>query len=238
MHCPGVTTNNYGFAPTAIMGPERFQKQMYQELYDMLAKAQAITPGMNILEVSCGRGGGLRHLVGQWPVAVSAIGMDRAGNAVAACQKLHAGVAGLRFQEGDALHLPFADHSFDALFNVEASNDYGNYAQFYKEVARVLKPGGYFLYADTRRAKIIEATMSQLRKTGFVFDVRDITSHVLAACDGDQERRRGLIARAPLLIRLLFPKELKSYAALPGSKQYEAFRTRFRHYLMVCAKKS
>ena len=57
---------------------------------------------------------------------------------------------GLEFIQGDAENLPFAEGSFDAVVNVEASHCYPDFPSFLEEVARVLKPGGHFLYADFR----------------------------------------------------------------------------------------
>jgi ubiquinone/menaquinone biosynthesis C-methylase UbiE len=56
----------------------------------------------------------------------------------------------LDFVRGDAQNLHFPDQSFDAVINVEASHIYPNLERFLGEVARVLRPGGHFLYADFR----------------------------------------------------------------------------------------
>ena len=57
---------------------------------------------------------------------------------------------GLTFVQGDAENLPFPDATFDAVINVEASHCYPHFSRFLTEVARVLRPGGDFLYADFR----------------------------------------------------------------------------------------
>jgi ubiquinone/menaquinone biosynthesis C-methylase UbiE len=57
---------------------------------------------------------------------------------------------GLDFVQGDAENLPFPDESFDAVLNVEASHANPRFPRFIAEVARVLRPGGHFLYADMR----------------------------------------------------------------------------------------
>ena len=58
---------------------------------------------------------------------------------------------------GDAENLPFEDNSFDAIINVESSHCYGNVEQFLREVHRVLRPGGDFLFVDLRGAqKLVE----------------------------------------------------------------------------------
>ena len=59
------------------------------------------------------------------------------------------------FVHGDAEKLPFPDQSFDAVINVESSGAYPHFSRFLAEVARVLRPGGHFLYADLRPANSI-----------------------------------------------------------------------------------
>ena len=144
-----LTTSNYGFAPAEGEGPERFQHQMYLELVKLAAASGRIQAETSLLEVSCGRGGGLAHLVAHWPGPVRAVGIDIAPSAIRACRRSFSHLANLRFTEGNALSLPFGDGSFDAVVNVEASNDYRDFDGFFAEVARVLRPGGLFLYADS-----------------------------------------------------------------------------------------
>ena len=54
-----TTTNNYGYAPAAGYHPQRFQHQIYLELLRLLKERRELTAGLKLLEVSCGRGGGL-----------------------------------------------------------------------------------------------------------------------------------------------------------------------------------
>jgi ubiquinone/menaquinone biosynthesis C-methylase UbiE len=83
-------------------------------------------------------------------------GLDWNPAGVAFCRERH-NLPGLDFVQGDAENLPFADQSFDAVINVEASHCYPRFARFLAEVARVLRPGGHFLYADVRpRHHIVE----------------------------------------------------------------------------------
>jgi SAM-dependent methyltransferase len=49
------------------------------------------------------------------------------------------------FQHGDALDMPFADATFDAVYVFEVACHMPDKARFYRECARVLKPGGPFL---------------------------------------------------------------------------------------------
>jgi len=68
------------------------------------------------------------------------------------CRERHR-VPGLEFVAGDAEKLPFAAGSFDVVINVEASHCYPAFPRFLAEVARVLRPGEHFAYADFRFAE-------------------------------------------------------------------------------------
>ena len=235
----GVTTNNYGFAPTEGDAPERHQFQMYLEHLAALRRSGRLKGHTRLLEVSCGRGGGLAHLAARWPGSLEAVGLDLSENALRACRAAHGRLDNLTFMRGSALALPFADASFDVVLNVEASNDYGDFAGFFAEVHRVLRPGGVFLYCDSRREEDAVRVPQLLAQAGLHGEFRDITANVLEACRLDSARRRRLIEdRAPWILRTLLGKELRSYAGIEGSAKYEAFRSGRRTYVMVCAVKS
>ncbi len=52
------------------------------------------------------------------------------------------GLAAIRFFEADALHLPFADGSFDLVTTAFGFRNLANYEAGLQEIRRVLKPGG------------------------------------------------------------------------------------------------
>ena len=58
-----TATNNYGFAPAEGDHPQRFQHQMYREMLKRLEAKWPLTDTLRLLEVSCGRGGGLNALL-------------------------------------------------------------------------------------------------------------------------------------------------------------------------------
>ena len=123
--------------------PNRYGIQLYHR-----TATQADLSGKQVLEVSCGHGGGASYLVRTLRPA-SYTGLDLNADGIAFCRKRH-NLPGLDFVHGDAESLPFADESFDAVINVEASHGYPDFPRFLAEVARVLRPGGHFLYADFR----------------------------------------------------------------------------------------
>jgi SAM-dependent methyltransferase len=227
-----VTTNNYGFAPSSVASPERLQLQMYEELWQRFEKNGGARCD-RLLEISCGRAGGLAHLKDRLP-ETEAVGLDFSRVAIAFCARRHAR-KGLGFAVGDACALPFADASFDVVIDVEASNRFGEGTALFREVARVLRPGGAFLFADSRGPRKVPRVSRALGEAGLDGDLHDITDHVLRACDEDASRRLRLIHElVPWSLRWILVRRAKRYAAIPGSRMYEKFRTHRRVYFMGC----
>src|SRR5579863_313982 len=119
----GTALMNYGYAPSdgstmeGGSGEDEFGLQLY-----LAVAGAADLRGKDVLDVSCGRGGGTALVFDQCgPRSMS--GVDLAARAVARCRKRY-GRPGLSFVAGDAERLPFADGSFDAVLNVEASHCY------------------------------------------------------------------------------------------------------------------
>jgi SAM-dependent methyltransferase len=177
---------NFGYEEDPPMGlplaasdePNRYCIQLYH-----VTASQTDLTGKKVLEVSCGAGGGASYIVRNLGPA-SYTGLDLNPASIDKCRERHQ-LPGLDFVQGDAQNLPFPDASFDAVVNVEASHQYPHFARFLEEVARVLRPGGHFLYTDSRRAPVVaewEAALAEapLRKVS----QRDI----------DAEAKRGLNA--------------------------------------------
>jgi SAM-dependent methyltransferase len=230
-----TTTNNYGFAPAATGDAECFQLQLYAELLKLLG---APAPGAGIervLEISCGRGGGLRHAALFLPDAKQVIGLDFSMHALGFCRAHYAALPQIGFVRGHALQLPFADSAFDLVINVEASHAYGDEAAFLAEVRRVLRPGGRLLYGDHRTRRKISRLEQRLGDAGLAGRLRDITPNVVRACELDSARRRALIRSGlPWWVRPLGVGRLERYAGLPGTAAFERLRNRDRIYFIAC----
>jgi ubiquinone/menaquinone biosynthesis C-methylase UbiE len=123
--------------------PNRLPIQLYHR-----TATQVDLAGKQVLEVSCGHGGGASYLTRTLrPASYTGLDLNPAG--IDFCRNRH-NLPGLDFVHGDAENLPFPDQSFDAVLNVEASHCYPRFTRFLAEVARVLRPGGHFLYTDLR----------------------------------------------------------------------------------------
>ena len=149
---------NYGYEedppmslPLAVSDePDRFPIQLYHR-----TATQVDLAGRDVLEVSCGHGGGASYLMRTLHPA-SYTGLDLNTVGIEFCRKRHT-LPGLNFVQGNAESLPFPDQSFDAVVDVEAAINYQNVPRFFAEVERVLRRGGRFLYADIRYADEIAA---------------------------------------------------------------------------------
>lgn len=85
------------------------------------------------------------------PYVAEVIGLDVSTGMLEQARKHAAeqGVTNTDFQEGPAERLPFPDASFDLVICRIAPHHFLSITKFVHEVARVLKPGGRFLVADT-----------------------------------------------------------------------------------------
>jgi SAM-dependent methyltransferase len=175
--------------------PKRYQIQLYHR-----AATQVDLNGKRVLEVGCGHGGGASYLMRTLhPASYTGLDLNPAG--IAFCRKRH-NLPGLEFMKGDAENLPFSDQSFDAVINIESSHCYPRFPRFLAEVARVLRPGGHFLYADLRqRVHIAEWEAALADAPMRLLSHADIKMHVLRGIEiglGGMEKNRprpGLPAR-------------------------------------------
>ena len=120
---------------------------------------------------------------------------------------------------GDAERLAFQDRQFDAAVDIESSHCYPRLSKFYREVHRVLKPQGVFLYADFFWEKNHK---SLLEEAGFkILEEAEITQNiVLAAERGYQQRKEWIQKLAP---KYLF-NEMMEWSGTRGTRMYWRFK--------------
>jgi ubiquinone/menaquinone biosynthesis C-methylase UbiE len=216
-----VVFMNYGFAddhPQMALNPTDEPNRYPIQLYHQLVKAHDLK-GKDMLEIGCGRGGGLAFLTHLLKPS-SAVGIDRDATAVEFCNK-HWGKPGLKFLRGDAQCLPFTDNSFDVVINVESSHRYEDISLFLSEVKRILRPGGIFLITDFRGKDKMPALIRHFGRSGMeITGNHDVTPQVVRALELDNERRLRLI-------RNLVPRFIHwialDFAGAKGSPTYRRF---------------
>lgn len=141
------------------------------------AEAEASRPRRTALDVGCG-GGLLSEDLARAGMTVT--GVDPMAEAIEAARR-HAAASGLaidyRVAAGEAL--PFGDAAFDAVLCCDVLEHVDAIAPVLKEVARVLRPGGLFLFDTINRtwvAKLaIIKVMQEWPSTAFV--PRDVHEH-------------------------------------------------------------
>lgn len=148
--------------------------------------------GRRILDVGCGRGGACAYMA-RHAKAKAVVGMDLSEENIALNRRtLRA--RNLTFQQGDAERLPFVDESFDVVTNIESSHCYRNILTFFRQVFRVLKPGGLFCYTDCMHPLGDLTKHYFLRKVGFtVLRETDITEEVARALYSNRKRWKAYV---------------------------------------------
>ncbi|MET9348735.1 class I SAM-dependent methyltransferase [Streptomyces termitum] len=120
----------------------RSQQDLYRRVWDAVAPMDR----QRLLEVGCGLGMGCAlALHERHPAGVT--GMDIHSAQLGRARKTHAALleqmpGRLRFVQGAAELMPFADAEFDVVVSVEAAQHFPDLEAFAAETARVLRPGG------------------------------------------------------------------------------------------------
>jgi len=150
------------------------------QLYHHVA-AKVPLEGKDIAEIGCGRGGGASFVM-KFFKPNSLIGIDVSKGNVEFCRTTHT-QKGLSFHRADAIDLPILkDQSLDVVLNVESSHSYTSMHKFLSEVNRILKPGGFFSFTDSRHSKEIDFMRKDLLSSGFkLIEETDISENVAVA---------------------------------------------------------
>ena len=192
-----------------------------------------ITASTRLLDLGCGPGGTLTFAAGL--TKCRATGIDVSPQAIAAAQNRAAsfGLTCVTFQQVDLNQpLPFADASFEVAMSLDVVVHLENRAALFREVARVLIPGGKFLFTD---AGVLTGAISKdevrLRSihghTQFVppgFNERALERagfEVLAANDRTAALLKNAVGR--LSARLAHREELERIEGSPNFEREQQF---------------
>jgi len=228
-----ISTFNYGYAPcddtvAAVWPNEPHQIQLYAEVAKAVRASACRTEPPRLLDVCCGRGGGLAYLHATFSPEAT-IGIDRS---LTALRHRPNGSAAIACLQGHALQLPFPDASIDLAVNVEALADVPK-LPFLEEVCRVLAANGIFAVADTMPHSPEACHIGLIgfgQKTGLdVVHFRDITMNVCEACRNDDRRRSQLVSRLPRYLRPI----AREWVSLPGTTRFGQFERKERCYFIA-----
>jgi SAM-dependent methyltransferase len=222
---PAFTVLNYGFSsdPESTVIDATDPEFYCLRLYEHTVRDTPIE-GADVLEVSCGRGGGASFVARTFNPR-RMVGVDLSEENVRLARS-RSGQPNLEFAVGDAEQLALPDESFDVVINVEASHLYDDRTRFFAEVFRVLRPGGTFCYTDGCWAD--DNCTEDLRDAGLeLLERTEITANVLRALRRDNARRTALFdAMTDGKLR----EEYKDWGGVVGYRafrRFEAGQTRY-----------
>jgi len=119
----------------------------------MAAEVGSLEPAVCVLDVGAGYGGAARHLAARHGCHVTALNLSETENArnreMSRAQQLdHL----IDVVDGSFEAIPADDDSFDVVWSQDAFLHSGRRERVIQEVARVLKPGGDFIFSDPMQA--------------------------------------------------------------------------------------
>ncbi len=100
----------------------------------------------DFLELGCGNGVVSKWIAKEYLGNVTGVDVDP--EQIELAQRDTIGMPHIRFLEADATKLPFEDSSFDVVLSFGVLHHIHNWLDALKEVKRVLRNKGYFVYAD------------------------------------------------------------------------------------------
>ena len=120
-----------------------------QESTQELAAHMDLRRGMHLLDVGSGIGGPARYFANHHCCTVTGVdlteGFVQAANSLSRLVKLNHLV---EFHRASALALPFGEATFDCAYMIHVGMNIEDKAGVFREVRRVLKPGGLFMIFD------------------------------------------------------------------------------------------
>lgn len=130
---------------------------------EKLARAAGLEPGLEMLEVACGVGGGSRYAARNYGVRVVATNLSRDQLAIASDRTEKAIAGQITYEYADFHELPYADNRFDIWWCTLSMLHAVDKSRVLREAFRVLKPSG--------RLVLTEITVSEGLDTGIVAQI-------------------------------------------------------------------
>jgi SAM-dependent methyltransferase len=117
-----------------------------------LAKHMELRAGLRLLDVGSGLGGPARYFATEHACRVTGIDLTEEFVRVAGSLTRRTKLDGLvGFRQGSALELPFDASTFDGAYMIHVGMNIADKAGVFREVRRVMKPGGLFTIFDIVR---------------------------------------------------------------------------------------
>lgn len=167
---------NHGFFPNDKILKQKDLLFKYEATLYLKLLENIKTKGLTLLDIGCGRGGGL-NILKEYLKLKKVYGCDINSTAIKYCRENYKDTS---FEICSSEELKYDSKSFDLITNVESFHCYENKENFFKEAARVLKNKGCLLMADINLDTILsDNSFKNYFKINYVID---ITPNVAFAC--------------------------------------------------------
>ena len=171
-----------------------------REATQELAAQMELRPGLRLLDAGSGVGGPARYFAAEHGCLVTGIDLTEEFVSVARSLTRRTKLDHVaEFRHGSALAMPFENATFDRAYTIHVCMNIPDKPGLFKEVRRVLKPGGLFAIFDLMRIgegpiryPVPWAPTEETSFVSHVSDYRDVLSAVGFHVTG--ERRRGAFA--------------------------------------------
>jgi ubiquinone/menaquinone biosynthesis C-methylase UbiE len=118
------------------------------DVREAMAERLELRPDACVLEIGCGSGRDSEHIVRRIPQG-RLFAQDISAAMLAACrERLKGSSAQVECSVANASYLPFADRSFDAIFQFGGVGEFSDVKRFFREIVRVAKVGARVVVGD------------------------------------------------------------------------------------------
>jgi ubiquinone/menaquinone biosynthesis C-methylase UbiE/uncharacterized protein YbaR (Trm112 family) len=174
MNCGYAINENSQYSKINLK-KERIERNSIKLLLEVVGNVDC--NNKKVIEVGCGRGGNIFYLNKYFNPELI-IGIDICFENVISCVRRKQ--QNSYFCVADAENIPFTAEYFDIAINIESSFHYPDLFKFYRNIYRILKRGGSFIYADVLPINRFQEIDVYLNSMNFeIIRNQDITSNVL-----------------------------------------------------------
>ena len=130
----------------------------------------------DFLEVGCGSGAVSKYVASDYHLNI--IGIDLDPELIELAQNSVHDMPNIHFLAADATHLPFPDNGFDVVLSFGVMHHISNWLDALREIHRVLKPEGCFVYADIVYPRLVAKIAGSFKHSYGVTTTQDLNLFV------------------------------------------------------------
>ena len=133
-----------------------------QRTVHRMAEKLTLFPGSTVLDIGSGYGGAARYLADKFGCTVTALNLSEKENQRARELNQQRGLSNrINVIDGSFENIPVENNSYDLVWSQDAILHSGHKEQVLREVSRVLRPGGRFIFTDPMQADDCPPTVLQ-----------------------------------------------------------------------------